>query len=346
MAITADQTKFTDRQLDALSARGIATDAPEPWLTLFFHTVVTTGLDPFREQIRLLLRREPVIDEHGELSMDQRWSIEVSIQGCRILGRRAADEAGIRIKQPGALWYDDRAGVWGDAWPHPTPPPAAKYTLTAVYPDGERESVVGQTHFVEYVKSTLDGTPTRGWAKMPAHMLAKCAEALAWTRLFPGTFSGVVLTDSVDINHTPASPRHSPSDTAAENTVRPAVAVLGPPRTAPSSPPPPPVTAATDDPGTAATAPTPSAPTPSSDGIPAVKRARGQARASSTAPKQSRQNAIETLHAALGPDTAAVHRWASDHLGRTITNLDDVSNDELQTLRSTLPETKPTSDPT
>ncbi len=345
LALTADQTEFTDGQLDALTARGIATDAPAPWLTLFFHTVVTTGLDPFREQIRLLLRREPVFDEHGELSMERRWSIEVSIQGYRILGRRAANEAGIRITQPGALWYDDRAGVWVDAWPHPTPPTAAKYTLTAVFPEGERESVVGQTHFVEYIKTTFDGTPTRGWAKMPAHMLAKCAEALAWNRLFPETFSGVVLTDSDDIDRTPASPRHSASDTAAENTIRPAVDVLGPPRTTPSSPPPPPVTVATDDPTTVATAPTPSAPTPRSDGPPAVKRARGRARTSSPTPTESRQSAIDTLHAALG-DPAAVHRWATDHLRRTITSLDDVSNDELQTLRATLPATKPTSEPT
>lgn len=157
LAITPDQAEFTSEQLQALQTLGNDTiEAPKEWKDLFFYRVITSGLDPFREQIRLLRRTEPVA-KNGRTVLEERYSIEGSVHGFRILARRAADAANLRLDQPAPMWFDDRSGIWRDAWPYTTPPPAAKYVLAIHHLDNRSETAVGIAHFSEYAKTTFDG---------------------------------------------------------------------------------------------------------------------------------------------------------------------------------------------
>ncbi|MBF6195931.1 hypothetical protein U8260_29235 [Nocardia sp. CDC192] len=76
---------------------------------------------------------------------------------------------------------------------------------------------------------TVAGDPSRGWAKMPRHMLAECAEADAWRRLFPDELGWLHLADSADTANEPA--RAHPDSLGQPTTPRSTLDVLGTLRT-------------------------------------------------------------------------------------------------------------------
>ena len=57
--------------------------------------------------------------------------------------------------------------------------------------DGTWHEVSATAFYKEYVQTTKEGIPTRFWKQMPHGQLAKCAEALALRRAFPGEFSRI-----------------------------------------------------------------------------------------------------------------------------------------------------------
>ena len=56
---------------------------------------------------------------------------------------------------------------------------------------GVRCPFVGVAYWSEYAQRNKDGSLTSMWAKMPHNQLAKCAEAQALRKAFPGTVSGL-----------------------------------------------------------------------------------------------------------------------------------------------------------
>ncbi|MFD8248160.1 recombinase RecT [Nocardia sp. NPDC059691] len=357
LAITPGQTTFTRTQIQALAQAARWRDhPPEAALNLLFHAAVTSGLDPFREQIRLLHRIEVVTTVSGQEKIEQRWSVETSIHGFRILGHRAAHDRGVRLETSEPLFYDDRARDWVQAWPYDTPPVAAKYTITAVHSDGRRETVVGVVHYDEFVKTTIGGDPSRGWAKMPRHMLAKCAEADAWRRLFPDELGWLQLADSTATANEPTS-AHSDS-LGQPATPRNTVEVLGAPRISSDTT----VAATTEATGDTPAAPQAgraSAPTSTAEPDSGPTEEASADTAAATAPAAQRtprtvtrrraattdpspaQQLLESAATALGRDSAGVLGWAAQQLGRQIDGPGDLSTDDLARLQSALPAPAP-----
>lgn len=175
LAVRGDQTWWDEAQLAALKQLGLS-NAGKGDLALFLAYAQKTGLDPFSRQVYMI--------ERGG-----RWGIQSSIDGLRIVAQRSGEYAG----QVGPLWCDTD-GVWVDVWLKSTPPAAAK---VGVYRAGFAEPVTAVALWAEYAA----GSPT--WKKMPALMLAKCAEALALRKAFPQDLSGIYTSDEMAQVDTP-----------------------------------------------------------------------------------------------------------------------------------------------
>lgn len=170
LAISMDQSFWTDVQLSALKTLGLA-NAQKGDLAFFFHQAQRTGLDPFARQIYMI--------ERGG-----RFTIQTSIDGFRIIAQRSGKYRG----QAGPFFCGED-GKWGDVWLKNTPPLAAK---VGVYADGWAEPLWAVAKWDSYAQQS----PI--WKRMPDLMLAKCAESLALRKAFPNDLSGIYTDDEMN----------------------------------------------------------------------------------------------------------------------------------------------------
>lgn len=189
---------WTDDQRAVLRAMGLE-HADEGDLKLFHHYAQRTGLDPFTRQVYMVGRdTEITVREVNEETGNERavkrrvtkFTIQVGIDGWRVLGNRAAHRDGLRVGHEAPL-YAGKDGVWSSIWTADGPPLACTYTLLA---DGVEVTAV--CYYSEYVQYSGAGEVTSMWRKMPLNQLAKCTEALAWRKAFPADFAGLVLEDA------------------------------------------------------------------------------------------------------------------------------------------------------
>ena len=192
LAIRAEQTEFDERQRSALTALGVENATPSD-LGVFFHQAQRTGLDPFSKQIYMIARRT-----YKNGGWETKQTIQVGIDGLRLVARRAANRMGQALSIGSAVWMCEN-GQWYEAWPRKLGVPvAAKIRVTVG--QGVFDAVANTA---EYMPTRLDKSsgkmkPTGQWGKMPALMIAKCAEALALRKAFPMDLSGLYTFEEMD----------------------------------------------------------------------------------------------------------------------------------------------------
>jgi phage recombination protein Bet len=170
-----------DRERIELIKRTVAKDTTDDELKLFLHVCDRAGLDPLARQIYCIKRWDNRLKSKV-------MSIQVSIDGMRSIASDTGEMAG----QRGPYWCGTE-GLWDEVWLGDEPPKAAKVVVLR----GAGDEYTGIAHWSSYKQLDGNGNLSPMWSKMPAEMLAKCAEAQALRRAFPRALSGLYSTDEM-----------------------------------------------------------------------------------------------------------------------------------------------------
>lgn len=215
---TSDMSTWTDEQMALLDAAGLVVrkgQAPPQWapratVAAFLQQCKRTGLDPIARQIYCI--------ERGG-----KWTIQVSIDGARLIAQRSGEYRG----QTPAQWTGD-GKEWFDVWLFSEPPRAAR---VGVYREGFAAPLFAVARWDSYAVFKTDyktkaQTLTSMWQKMPDVMLAKVAEMLALRKAFPQDLSG--LYSSEEMEQAGASTSAQPALTAGGVSAAPPAVVVTP----------------------------------------------------------------------------------------------------------------------
>ncbi|MCX7800102.1 MAG: phage recombination protein Bet [Fimbriimonadales bacterium] len=187
-------TAYTDaerRLIRETFARGTTDDQ----FALYLWTARSRGLDPRAGQIHAVVRKARAKDERGNWVERPQMTIQTGIDGYRLIAQRSGEYEG----KAGPYWCGPD-GVWQDVWVKDEPPFAAKVGVrrrgdadyswhVALY----REYVQLVDEYDENGRRTGAKVPNAMWAKSPANMLAKCAEAGALRSRFPEDLAGIYV---------------------------------------------------------------------------------------------------------------------------------------------------------
>lgn len=169
LALRSDQHEWNTDQRAALAQIGVDKASPGD-LAVFMHVAQRTGLDPFSRQLYMINR-------------SGKWTIQTGIDGFRVIADRRPEYGG----QLGPQWCGDD-GQWREFWPAGKPVAAR---VGVVRRDWDQPAW-GVALYNEFVVAN-----NHMWKDKPAHMLAKCAEALAIRKAFPHDLAGLYTDDEM-----------------------------------------------------------------------------------------------------------------------------------------------------
>jgi phage recombination protein Bet len=221
LTLRPGQTEFDAHQKAALTAIGIdlvKDPGIVPHARAFLHLCQSQGLDPFKREAYLIGRGT------GEY---RKWTMQTGIDGYRKMAART----GRFIRVLDTLWTgpddDDRSyrmdsegvmrRVWYDQWPASRGYPGAAKVVVQHYDNAGNvvtTSAVADWGMYAPFSPKYEGygksrTKVRGpdgkdvmvlndmWEKGYAHMLSKCAEALAYRKAFPSDMGGFVTHEEM-----------------------------------------------------------------------------------------------------------------------------------------------------
>lgn len=166
---------FTEDQVQQIKDI-ICKGASDDELSVFLTIAKRSGLDPFSKQIYMIRRWNSDVNRYI-------YAPQTSIDGFRLIAERTGDYQG----QNGPFWCGED-GVWKDFWFSKEPPIASK---VAVLRKGFTAPLWGISNYSEFLQTTKSGDANSMWKKMPAVMLAKCAESQALRKAFPLDLGGI-----------------------------------------------------------------------------------------------------------------------------------------------------------
>ena len=215
LAIRDEQTYWDDSQIAVLRANGINEDVTRAELQAYLHECQIRKLDPFAKQIYLIGRWDKQAGRKVYRS-------QTSIDGFRLIARRAADKAGESIEYEDTLWCAED-GQWTDVWLSREPPAACKVTVLR---NGKRFPVTAR--YDAYVQTNQQGDALGLWRKMPDGQIAKCCEALALRKAFPEELGGIYTEEEMAQADNPSrtTATVTPLRGAGEQAVQPQPAAI------------------------------------------------------------------------------------------------------------------------
>lgn len=166
---------FDDKKLDLLKST-ICKGSNDEEFELFLHACQRTGLDPFMRQIYAVKRWDSSLKRES-------MTIQTGIDGYRLIAERTGRYS--PGKEP-TYQYDGEGRIIS----------STSYVKKQTA-DGTWHEVAATAFFNEYCQKTKEGKPTRFWMQMAHTMLAKCAEALALRKAFPGDLSGLYTKEEM-----------------------------------------------------------------------------------------------------------------------------------------------------
>jgi phage recombination protein Bet len=177
LTIRADQTELTELQLRSLNLNiregnnGPSTDEQ----MAFIHTVVTTGLDPYRRMIMLQSR-------WNSGARRTTWSVYVNIDGLRTIAHSTGDYVGLSSFET----YHKTTGA------HLSTTVTVRRLVKGIVAEFSATAWME-----EYVQKDKKGSVTTMWVQFRHLMLAKCAEALALRMAFASLLAGLYTPDEM-----------------------------------------------------------------------------------------------------------------------------------------------------
>lgn len=176
-------SEWKREEIDLLK-QTVAAGTTDLEFALFSKVCHRTGLDPFTRQIYAIKRKQ---QRNGQ------WidvmTIQTGIDGYRVIAERTDEYLGGDEPAYGPPCECGKKALGK----HP------EYATVTVrrWKHGTEHATTDRADFDEYVQTKSGGEPTAMWAKMPKRMIAKCAEALALRRAFPGLFEGVYTAEEM-----------------------------------------------------------------------------------------------------------------------------------------------------
>ncbi len=160
--------------------QSIAKDCTDAELNLLLYVVARTGLDPHMKQIYAIVRKSRQKDGSYKSSM----TIQTGIDGFRLIAERTGKYSPGR--EP-SYEYDAQGKLT-----------SATAYVKKMTPDGTWHEIGATAFWAEYVQLDFNKNPTSFWLKMPKGQLAKCAEAIALRKAFPGDFNQLYSTEEME----------------------------------------------------------------------------------------------------------------------------------------------------